>query len=183
MGEFGTPEPMSRVLPPTAPWQDISVDLLGPLPTGESILVVVDYFSRFLEVAILKSTTSAKIIESIHPIFAWFGVPHSLWTDNGPQFVSEEFETFLQPQGVEHQKTTPMWPQANGEVEHQNCFLLKCLQIARVENKDCSSELVTWQTAYRSTPQATTGATPFSLMFGREIFEITYFSTNVQKFT
>ena len=141
VGEFGAPEPMSRVLPPTAPWQDISADLLGPLPTRESILVVEDYFSRFLEVAVLKSTTSAKIIEAIHPLFARFGVPYSLRTDNGPQFVSEEFETFLQTQGVEHWKTTPLWSQANGEVGRQNRSLLKCLQIAKVENKDWRSEL------------------------------------------
>ena len=56
------PYPMSRVLPPGAPWQDCSADLLGPLPRGESNLVVVDYYSKFLEVAILKSTTSSKII-------------------------------------------------------------------------------------------------------------------------
>ena len=95
--------------------------------------------------------------------------PYSLRTDNGPQFVSEEFETFLQTQGVEHRKTIPLCPQANGEVERQNRSLLKCFQIAKVENKDWRSELVTWLTAYRSTPQATTGTTPFSLMFGREM--------------
>ena len=160
---------MSRVLPPSAPWQDCSADLLGPLPTGESILVVVDYYSRFLEVAILKSTTTAKIIEAITPMFARFGVPFSLRTDNGPQFVSEEFESFLQAHGVEHRRTTPLWPQANGEVERQNRSLLKSLQIANLEGKNWRTELVTWLAAYRSTPQATTGATPFFLMFGREM--------------
>ena len=60
VGEFGAPEAMSRVVPVTNPWQDISADLLGSLPTGEGILVVVDYFSRFLEVAVLQSTTSTK---------------------------------------------------------------------------------------------------------------------------
>ena len=165
----GPPDPMSRVLPPSAPWQDCSADLLGPLPTGESILVVVDYYSRFLEVAILKSTTSVKIIEAITPMFARFGVPFSLRTDNGPQFVSEEFESFLQVHGVEHRRTTPLWPQANGEVERQNRSLLKSLQIADLEGKNWRTELVTWLTAYRSTPQATTGVTPFYLMFGREM--------------
>ena len=166
------PDPMSRVLSPIAPWQDCSADLLGPLPTGESIsciLVVVDYYSRFLKVAILKSTTSAKIIEAITPMFSRFGVPFSLRTDNGPQFVSEEFESFLQVHGVEHRRTTPLWPQANGEAEHQNSSLLKSLQIANVERKNWRTELVTWLAAYRSTPQATTGATPFYLMFGREM--------------
>ena len=61
-----------------APWQDCSVDLLGLLPKGESILVLVDYFSRFVEVAILKSATSAKIIKAISPMFGRFGVPFPL---------------------------------------------------------------------------------------------------------
>jgi len=129
------PDPMSHVLPPGAPWQDCSTDLLGPLPTGESVLVVVDYYSRFLEVAVLKSTTSTKIIEAITPMFVRFGVPFSLRTDNGPQVVSKEFESSLQAHGIEHRRTTPLWPQANGKVEHQNRSLLKSLQIANLEGK------------------------------------------------
>ena len=166
---FDPPEPMSRVLPPSGPWQDCGADLLGPLPTGESILVVVDYYSRFLEVAILKSTTSAKVIEALAPMFARFGLPFSLRTDNGPQFVSEEFEGFLRMNGIEHRRTTPLWPQANGEVERQNRSLLKCLQIAQLEGKNWRTELLVWLMAYRSTPQTTTGTTPCHMMFSREI--------------
>lgn len=166
---FNPPEPMSRVLPPSAPWQDCGADLLGPLPTGESILVVIDYYSRFLEVAILKSTTSAKVIEALAPMFARFGFPFSLRTDNGPQFVSEEFEAYLRTNGIEHRKTTPLWPQANGEVERQNRSLLKCLQIAHLEGKNWRTELLVWLMAYRSTPQTTTGTTPCYMMFGHEV--------------
>ena len=102
-------------------------------------------------------------------MFARLGVPFSLRTDNGPQFVSEEFESFLQAHGVEHRRTTPLRPQANGEVERQNRSLLKSLQIANLEGKNWRTELVTWLMAYRSTLQATTGTTPFYLMFGREM--------------
>lgn len=114
---YDLPDPMSRVLPPSAPWQDCSADLLGFLATGESILAVVDHFSRFFEVAVLRSTTSTKIIEAMAPIFALFGIAFSLRTDNGPQFVSEEFESFLQTNGIEHRRTTSLWPQADGQVE------------------------------------------------------------------
>ena len=127
---------MSRVLPPSVPWQDCTPDLVGPLPTGESILVVVYYYSRFLEVAILKYTTSTKIIEAIAPMFAIFGVPFFLRTDDGPQFVSEEFESFPQVHGIEHRRTTPLWPQANDEVKCQNRSWLKSLQIANLERKN-----------------------------------------------
>ena len=126
---YGPPEPMSRVVPP--------------------ILVVVDYYSRFYEVAILRKTTSADVIKAISPMFARFGIPYSLRIDNGPQFVSDEFEKFLAANGVEHRKTTPLWPQANGEVERQNRSLLKCLQIAQVEGKDWSTELSKSLMAYR----------------------------------
>lgn len=54
--------------------------------------------------------------------------------------MSEEFETFLRMHGVEHRTTTPLWPQANGEVERQNRSLLKCLQLAHLEMKNWHSE-------------------------------------------
>lgn len=57
---FCAPEPM-RVEPPTGPWQDVAIDVLGPLPSGESLLVVVDYYSRFFEVVIMHSTTSQRL--------------------------------------------------------------------------------------------------------------------------
>ena len=169
VSEYAPPEPMARAFPPSGPWQDCAADLLGPLPSGESLLVVVDYFSRYFEVVILRSTTSAKIIESLKQIFARFGVPYTLKTDNGPQLVSEEFEAFLAENGIEHRTTPPLWPQANGEVERQNRTLMKSIQIAQIEGKDWRQELQTFLIAYRSTPQMTTGATPFYLIFGREM--------------
>lgn len=48
VGEVAVPEPMPRVVLSTAPWQDVSADLLGPLPTGEDVLVVVDFFQQIL---------------------------------------------------------------------------------------------------------------------------------------
>ena len=73
---------------PSQPWQDLAADLMGPLPSGEYVLVVVDYYSRYFEV------TSATIIGSLERIFCFHGLPQSLETDNGPQFKSEEFGTF-----------------------------------------------------------------------------------------
>lgn len=81
---LGPQSQISRLLLPTAPWQDICLNLLGPLPMVECILVVVDYFSRFMLVAVFRSTTSAKIIEAIQPMFAQFGAPYFLRTDNRP---------------------------------------------------------------------------------------------------
>jgi len=101
---------------------------------------VVDYFSRYFEVLVLRSTCSTKIIEALKPIFDRFGVPHTLKTDNGPQLVSEEFETFLAENGIEHRTTPPFWPQANGEVEPQNRTLMKSVHIAYITSEELENQ-------------------------------------------
>ena len=55
------PEPLTSTTLPEGPWKDLAVDLLGPLPSGHSILVVVDYYSRYYEYAIMTSTTTVKV--------------------------------------------------------------------------------------------------------------------------
>jgi transposase InsO family protein len=81
----------------------------------------VDYYSRFYEVVVMRSTTTQRVIAALSDIFARFGFPHSLKSDNGPQFVSEEFRRYLQENGIEHRKSPPLRPQANG-AEKSNTF-------------------------------------------------------------
>ena len=59
----------------------MAIDLLGPLPTGESILVVVDYYSRYYEIDIMRSTVASKVISSLEEIFVRHGLPESLELD------------------------------------------------------------------------------------------------------
>ena len=163
------PEPMVRTRFPEKPWQDLALDLLGPLPTGESLLVVVDYYSRYFEVAVMKSVTSTKIIRELNKVFATHGLPESVRTDNGTQFVSREFSDYLKDNNIHHRKTTPLWPQANGEVERQNRTLLKSMKITHAEGKNWIEELPTFLLAYRSTPHSTTGVSPAELLFKRRL--------------
>ena len=118
------PEPLRHTEFPSQPWIDLAADLMGPLPSGEYVLVVVDYYSRYFEVDILTFVTSTKVIESFEKIFCTHGLPQSLKTDNSTQFVSDEFERFLKTNDIEHRTSTPLWPQANGEAERQNRSLL-----------------------------------------------------------
>ena len=82
------PEPIRSTALLTGPWRDLEIDLLGPLPTGESILVFVDYYSRYYEIDIMRSTVASKVISSREEIFARHGLPESLTSDNGPQFIA-----------------------------------------------------------------------------------------------
>ena len=96
------PPPVKSTPLPQHPWEHLATDILGPLPSGESLLVTVDYFRRFFEVDILRGTTSAAVITRLHAHFARYGLPRTLRTDNGPQFASEEFAAFLAEMGVDH---------------------------------------------------------------------------------
>ncbi|XP_052809259.1 uncharacterized protein LOC128237717 [Mya arenaria] len=154
---------------PSQPWEHLSADFLGPLPSGENLLVIVDYYSRWIEVFIMKTTTSEKIINCLDSIFCVHGIPVSLQTDNAQNFNSKELNDYLTDLNIEHRNTTPYWPQANGEVEIQNKSIMKRLRIAHVEKKNMRTELQTYLMMYRYTPHSTTGMSPAEMLFKRKI--------------
>ena len=128
--------PVKTTRLPERPWQDLALDLLGPLPTGEHLLVLVDYFSRWMEVDIIYSTTSEVIIKCLEKQFCRYGVRCTLKTDNGANLVSAEMDGYLTEMGIKRRLTTPLWPRANGEVKRQNRSLLKAMRAAQAETGD-----------------------------------------------
>ena len=132
------------------PWENLALDIFGPLPSGENMLVLVDYHSRWIEV--VRATRSKIIIQRLDAQFARYGIPKSLRTDNSPNLVSNEIEDYLKEMEVEHRHTNPLWPRANGEVERQNRTLLKAIRVAHAEGKNWREELNKFLLAYRSTP-------------------------------
>ena len=102
-------------------------------------------------------------------MFTTHGLPVTITSDNGLQFVSEEFRLFMNTNNIQHIRTTPLWSQANGEVERQNLTLLKAIRIAHARGQDWRKELRTFLLAYRSTPQTTTRVSLAELLFKRKI--------------
>ena len=162
-------EPLRPTVMPDRPWQEVHVDLCGPFPSGESLLVCEDACTRWPEVAILRSTTSAAIIGHLRKIFAVHGLPEKVVTDNGANLVSEEFENFLATHAIKHRKVTPYWPQANAAVERFNRTIEIAIRTAHAEGKDWRTDIYTFLLNYRATPHATTGVSPALLHLGREI--------------
>ena len=70
---------------------------------------------------------------------------------------------------INHKRTIPLWPRANGEVERQNKSLLKAMRVAHAEGKPRQRELQKYQLAYRSTPHTITGVSSTELLYGRRI--------------
>lgn len=168
VSSLGPPEPLKRNRMPEHPWTDIAVDFMGPLPSGHSLFVLVDYFSRFTEAIIMRQTTAKRTVEALHETFCRFGFPETIKSDNGPQFISEDIKRYCEEYGIVLLKTTPYWPQANGEVERANKTILKHLQISQEsDSADWIWDLRSFLLMYNSTPHSTTVVAPSSLMFGR----------------
>jgi len=85
----------------TAPWQRIHIDYAGPFQDS-MFLVVVDAHIKWPEVIPMKTTTAAKTINVLRTLFAQFGIPEQMVSDNGPQFVAEEMQYFLKSNGIRH---------------------------------------------------------------------------------
>ncbi|CAB3985107.1 Transposon Tf2-9 poly [Paramuricea clavata] len=93
------PEPLRPSTMPSKPWQSIHIDLCGPFPSGESLLVCVDACSRWPEVEIIRATSSEVIIRRLQKIFATHGLPEQVTSDNGSNLVSREIEDFFSSHG------------------------------------------------------------------------------------
>ena len=89
-------------------------------------------------------------------------------TDNGPQFVSQEFKDFLRDAGIDHRRVTPYHPEANAAVERFNATLVSAIRKAMEDGKDWKDALPTFLLTYRTTPHPATKSTPSRLMFNRE---------------
>lgn len=163
------PEPMVRRQLPDRPWVDIAIDFLGPVPTGEYVLVVIDYYSRFMELEIMGKITAQETIKRLKRIFRTWGLPRTITLDNAKQFISTEFEQFCKLNGVYLNHTSPYWPQANGEVERQNRSLLKRMRISHAIHDDWKAELDQYLQLYNSTPHTVTGVAPNELLQNRRV--------------
>ncbi|XP_023314536.1 uncharacterized protein K02A2.6-like [Trichogramma pretiosum] len=163
------PNPMKRRELPLEPWVDVSLDFLGPLPSKDYIFIIVDYYSRYKEIKIMKSITTEDTVKVLKEIFSSLGFPSTITSDNGPQFRSDEFAQFCKQCGIVHLTSIPYWAQMNGEVERQNRSVLKRLKISQIERKDRKLDLLDYLMMHNSTPNTTTGKTP-SELFYRRIF-------------
>ena len=127
-------EPLKPNQLPAAPWEEISLDFLGPLPSGEHLLVAMDDYSRFPKVEIVSSTSSKVVIPKLQ-MFARQGIPHAVKSDNGPPFNGQDFNDFSKHLGFKHCRITPLWPRANGGEEHFMGPLMKVIRTAHVSER------------------------------------------------
>ena len=131
---------------------------------GSMFLIAVDVNFKWPEVFVMKETTATKTIEILRVIFARFGLPEQIVTDNGPQFVSEEFSHFLKSNGIKHIRCAPYHPASNGLAERFVQSLKMALKSTVNSGLSLQHRHSNFLLNYRSTGHATTGVSP-SLLF------------------
>lgn len=114
-GSAAPPEPMKSLPIPERPWQLVSQDICSH--DGNDYLVTVCHFSDFIEVDRLEDLLSTTVIKKSEAHFARYGAPDCCHTDNGPQFISSEYDAFSNLYGFKHTTSSPYHPRGNGKAE------------------------------------------------------------------
>ena len=143
---------------PNYPWERIAADLFEL--KDSPYLLVADYYSRFIEVQKLTTTTSSNIVTQLKTIFARFGIPSTMVTDNGPQFDSLEMKEFAQAYEFQHTTTSLYFPQSNGFAERMVKTMKKLEHITDPYKSIFS---------YREKHLPWCGLSPAELLMGRRI--------------
>ena len=96
----------------TAPWIKVALDVFHLF--GHHYVMVVDYFSTYVEVECIADMTSSSVINKVKKIFAQHGIPKEFCSDNGPEYKSTEFASFSRTWDFKYTMSSPHYPQSNG---------------------------------------------------------------------
>lgn len=168
MQKHNPPEPMTRTKLPQRPWDYLALDYFSAKPLKESVLVITDYYSRFVQARVVAHADLEHTIKELDELFALLGLPGKLKTDNGPPFSADAFEAWCCCRGIKTVKSTPLWPQQNGQVEESNKGIKRALTAAVINKQPLKEALKEYTRAYNDRVHSVTGKTPRALLLGRE---------------
>uniref|UniRef100_A0A8C5Q6Q9 Gypsy retrotransposon integrase-like protein 1 n=1 Tax=Leptobrachium leishanense TaxID=445787 RepID=A0A8C5Q6Q9_9ANUR len=151
-------QPLQPTETPDLPFEDVASDLFEF--QGTHYILLVDYYSKFIEVDVLKDLHCRTVIEKLKAQFSRLGIPVILRTDNGPQYAAEEFKIFCQRYGITHKTSSPHTPHSNGEAERAVQTVKKLW--AKAPDKHLAL------LDHRTTPLDSVGFSPAQLLMGRQ---------------
>uniref|UniRef100_A0A2N9FG65 Integrase catalytic domain-containing protein n=1 Tax=Fagus sylvatica TaxID=28930 RepID=A0A2N9FG65_FAGSY len=146
------------------PFHTWGLDLIGPINPASGgyiwILVATEYFTKWVEAIPLRKATGAAVANFIREhIITRFGIPYKLITDNGTPFINKDVREVLEHYRVKHRRSTPYYPQGNGQAEATNRMLLRILSKMVFDyGNDWKAHLADVLWAYRSSPKTATGS-------------------------
>lgn len=150
----------------TSPWERVHVDFAEI--NKQHYLLLVDVYSKWLEVLPINQTSAEKTSQLLRNLFASYGLPKVLVSDNGPPFTSAEFETFLKNNGIRHILSPPYHPASNGAVERAVQTFKKAWTRLEAQSVSPQHRLAKFLFTYRNTPHTVTERTPAEMFLKRQ---------------
>ena len=155
------------------PFNTVHIDHKGPLnppSNGEHhCLVIVDSFSRFIQVYPVCSTDAVDTINALEKFILSFGIPQKLVYDKGSAFMNQDFTSYIHDPGITPAPRTSYLPWTNGKVEIQNKHLGAHFRIFLEQTP------VKWNKfapkfafSHNTVPNASTGISPYEIVFGQK---------------
>jgi hypothetical protein len=169
--------PLTPIIP-LAPFEKWGIDFIGPiLPVSSRqhryIILATDYATKWVEAKATRrndATTAAAFV--FQRIMMRFGCPLELVSDRGTHFLNDVIRDLTTQFRINHRKTTPYNPKANGLTERANGVIGKILnKVVSAHKTDWDEKLFSAVYAYNTTWKSTTGKTPYFLVFGQEVLQ------------
>ena len=159
---------------PSVHWEDISMDFVGPLPTTpreyDSILVVVDRLSKMAHFLPCKQTITAEQLARLLEarIFSLHGMPKSIVSDRGPQFMNAWISALYKRLGTKQSPSTAYHPESDGQTERVNRVLSEMLRhfVNKSTYDNWDENLPLAEFAHNNAKSSATGQTPFFICYG-----------------
>lgn len=156
------------------PFEQLYIDLLGPYPRSKSgnvfILIVLDHFSKFVLLKPLRNATASLIVKFLESeVLHLFGVPNSILSDNGKQFVSRIMNDLCKTYGIRQIFTAIHSPQANASERVNRSILAAIRAYIGADHSRWDEKLTEIASALRNTIHVTTGHSAHYLVFGRHM--------------
>ncbi|XP_064195362.1 uncharacterized protein LOC135256967 [Anguilla rostrata] len=156
----------------SVPFSRIAMDLIGPLPKSsrghQYILVILDYATRYPEAIPLRTMATKGIARELVMLFSRVGIPDEILTDQGTPFMSRIMKDLCKLMKITQLRTSVYHPQTDGLVERFNRTLKQMLKkVMEADGRNWDQLLPYLMFSIREVPQASTGFSPFELLYGR----------------
>lgn len=153
---------------PAGPWRRLHLDFAGPF-LDRMFLIVIDSHSKWLEIVPMKTATCETTVTALQDIFARFGLPEHIVTDNGTQFTGLKFKRFLLRNNIRHTCSAPGHPATNGIAERYVGYFKHQMKKMSEVSITIEEKLARILLAYRTTPHPATNEAPCVLLMKRQL--------------
>lgn len=152
------------------PFEMMHIDHLRPFPKSLKgnlyIFTVIDAFTKFTVLRVVKSTKAKIVMQHLEEIFSTYGTPKVLISDQGSSFTCKKFKDLCKKHTIRHVLSAVATPRANGQVERLNRTILGALLTSTLEEQRWDDNVSTVQFAINNVPSKTTNRTPNEFLYG-----------------